>query len=156
MFTHNGIGMVNVFSRGVYFITRQNKIMKAPPELDIVDKGNYTYFFEDREGWIWVSNAGKGLIHFRIDENTYQVRDLTVLTTEQGLPANKISDLGFDLEGGIWVCCSNGLVVLKHNPAKRNYGMCIQSERNRIFNYRPRLLLPGTGREICGWPRLTG
>jgi len=116
LFTHNGIGLVNVFSKGVYFITRQNKIMKAPPELDIVDKGNYTYFFEDREGWIWVSNAGKGLIHFRIDESTYQVKDLTVLTTEQGLPANKISDLGFDLEGGIWVCCSNGLVVLKHNP----------------------------------------
>ena len=120
LFTHNGIGLVNVFSRGVYFITRQNKIMKAPPELDIVDKGSYTYFFEDREGWIWVSNAGKGLIHFRIDENTYQVRDLTVLTTEQGLPANKISGLEFDLEGGTWVCCSNGLVVLKHNPANRN------------------------------------
>lgn len=120
LFTHNGIGLVNVFSKGVYFITRQNKIVKAPRELDIVDKGNYTYFFEDREGWIWISNAGKGLIHFRIDENTYQVSELTVLTTEQGLPANKISGLKFDLEGGIWVSCSNGLVVLKHNPANRN------------------------------------
>ncbi len=117
LFTRNGIGIVNVFFKGIYFITRQNEIIKAPPELDIIDKGSYTYFFEDREGWIWISNAGKGLVHFRIDENSYGVKDLSILTTESGLPSNKIVDMTFDSEGNKWVSCSNGLAVLKHAPS---------------------------------------
>ena len=81
LFTRNGIGIVNVFSKGLYFITRENEIIKSPPELDIIEKGNFTYFYEDDEGWIWISNAGKGLVRFRIDETNYAINDLTVLTT---------------------------------------------------------------------------
>ena len=121
LFTRNGTGIVNAYFKGIYFITRQNTIIKAPPELDIIDKGSYTYFFEDREGWIWISNAGKGLVHFRIDENSYQVKDLRILTTESGLPSNKIVDMTFDAEGNKWVSCTNGLAVLKHAAAGNNW-----------------------------------
>ena len=44
LFTRSGIGIVNVFLKGIYFITKQNEIIKAPPELNIIEKGNYTYF----------------------------------------------------------------------------------------------------------------
>ena len=115
LFTHTGTGIVNVYFKGIYFVTRQNEIIKAPPELDIIDKGSYTYFFEDKEGWIWISNAGKGLVRFRIDETNYTVKDLTILTTEFGLPSNKIVDMTFDAEGNKWVSCSNGLAVLKQH-----------------------------------------
>ncbi|MEO5682116.1 MAG: histidine kinase [Chitinophagaceae bacterium] len=122
LFTRNGIGMVNVYLKGIYFITRQNEIIKAPPELDMIEKGSYTYFFEDRDGWIWISNAGKGLVHFRISETDYTVKDLSILTTESGLPSNKIVDMAFDADGNKWVSCSNGLVVLKqHAPADNSW-----------------------------------
>jgi ligand-binding sensor domain-containing protein len=113
LFTNNGIGIVNVFSKGVYFISRQNEIIKAPPALDIIDKGSYTYFFEDKEGWIWISNAGKGLVRFRINPDDYSVSNLTTLTTEHGLPSNRIVSMAFDSRGNHWVSCSNGIVVLK-------------------------------------------
>ena len=117
LFTHDGVGLVNVNQKGIYFITRDNEIIKAPAELDIIEKSGYTYFFEDKEGWIWISNAGKGLVHFYIDKNSYKVKNLTILTTEQGLSANKIADMTFDTEGNKWVSCSNGLAVLKKNAA---------------------------------------
>ena len=121
LFTHNGIGLVNAYFKGIYFITRQNEIIKAPPGLDIIDNGSYTYFFEDRDGWIWISNAGKGLVHFRIDEDSYSVKDLHILTTESGLPSNKIVDMAFDSEGNKWVSCSNGLAVLKRTAVGNNW-----------------------------------
>jgi len=115
LFTHNGIGIVNVFGKGVYFITRENQIIKAPSALDIIEKGNFTYFYEDDEGWVWISNAGKGLVRFRIDEKTYAVEELSVITTEDGLPSNKIVYVTFDAEGNTWVSCSNGISILRHN-----------------------------------------
>lgn len=134
LFTRNGIGLVNVFSKGVYFITRENKIMQAPPELNIIDKGSYTYFFEDRDGSIWISNAGKGLVHFSIDQNDYSIKDLNVLTTDQGLPSNKISHMTFDSEGNKWVSCSNGLVVLKQSVIDKKGWDIYNIGRDQNFN----------------------
>jgi ligand-binding sensor domain-containing protein len=115
LFTQDGIGIVNVFSKGIYFITRDNRIVKAPYQLDIIDKGSFTYFFEDPDGWIWISNAGKGLVRFRINRSNYSVTDISKLTTEHGLPSNRIVYMAFDSKQNTWVSCSNGIVVLRKN-----------------------------------------
>ena len=46
LFTQTGIGIVMVSSKGIYFITEQNEIIKAPAELDVIDNVD-TYSFED-------------------------------------------------------------------------------------------------------------
>lgn len=118
LFTRSGIGIINVFLKGVYFITKHNEIIKAPPELDIVEKGNYTYFYEDRQGCIWVSNAGKGLIKFTIT-NDYKVKDVLQFNTSNGLPNNKIVSVAFDTKQNIWVNTNKGVVVLQN--ANKNF-----------------------------------
>lgn len=112
LFTRTGTGVVNVFQKGVYFITRQNEIIKAPRELDIIAKGLYTYFFEDRKGYIWVSNAGKGLIRFRITDD-YKVKEVLQLSTGNGLPDNRIISMAFDTRQGIWINTNKDVAVLK-------------------------------------------
>jgi len=113
LFTRTGIGIVNVFLKGIYFITKQNVIIKAPPELDIIEKGKYTYFYEDREGCIWVSNAGKGLIKFKITDD-YKVKDVLQFNTGNGLPDNKIVSMAFDTKQNIWVNTNRGVAVLQN------------------------------------------
>src|SRR6266542_1477155 len=118
LFTRTGIGIVNVFLKGIYFITKQNEIIKAPPELDIVEKRKYTYFFEDREGYIWVSNAGKGLIKFRITDD-YKVKDILRFNTGNGLPDNRIISMAFDTKQNIWINTNKDVAVLKN--ANKNF-----------------------------------
>ena len=113
LFTRTGIGIVNVFLKGIFFITKRNEIIKAPPELDIVEKGNYTYFFEDREGYIWVSDAGKGLIKFRITDD-YKIKDVLRFTTANGLPDNRIVSMAFDTKQNIWVNTNKDVAVLQN------------------------------------------
>lgn len=111
LFTHNGIGIVKVISKGVYFITKQNEIIKAPHELDIIDKGNYTYFFEDRNDCIWVSNAGTGLIRFSIADD-YKVKNLLQFNTANGLPDNKIISMAFDTHQNAWINTYKDVAVM--------------------------------------------
>jgi ligand-binding sensor domain-containing protein len=118
LFTHTGVGIVNVFSKGIYFITRQNEIIKAPPDLDIIEKGKYTYFFEDREGYIWVSNAGKGLIRFRVTDD-YKIKDVLRFNTGNGLPDNRIISMAFDTKLNIWINTNKDVAVLKN--ANKNF-----------------------------------
>lgn len=118
LFTHNGIGIVKVADKGIYFITKQNEIIKAPPELNIIDKGNYVYFFEDRNGCIWISNAGKGLIRFCIT-NDYKVKNILQLNTENGLPDNKIISMAFDTKQNVWINTYKDVTVLKN--ANKNF-----------------------------------
>ena len=113
LFTSTGIGIVNVFLKGVYFITKQNQIIKAPPELDIIEKRRYTYFFEDRQGYIWVSNARKGMVKFRITDD-YKVKDVVQLNTGNGLPDNRIVSMAFDTKQNIWINTNKDVAVLQN------------------------------------------
>ena len=97
----------------IYFITKQNQIIKAPPELDIIEKRRYTYFFEDRQGYIWVSNARKGMVKFRITDN-YKVKDVVQLNTGNGLPDNRIVSMAFDTKQNIWINTNKDVAVLQN------------------------------------------
>ncbi len=117
LFTQTGIGIVMVSSKGIYFITRQNEIIKAPAELDVIDNVD-TYSFEDRQGCIWVSNAGKGLIKFTITSD-YKIKDLLQFNTRNGLPDNKITSMAFDSRQNVWINTNKDVAVLQN--ANKNF-----------------------------------
>ncbi len=114
LFTDEGIGIVNVFFKGIYFITRENKIIKAPPELDIIDERVSGWIYQGIKGLIWIRNSGRGLVCFRVNDS-YQVKDVRQFTTAEGLPSNDILDIATDKQQRLWVCSSNGLAVMSYN-----------------------------------------
>jgi hypothetical protein len=120
VFTKDGIGIVNVFFKGIYFITKKNKIIKAPPDLDIIDERVSGWLYEGINGRMWVRNYGRGLVSFRVN-NAYQVRDIQQFTTAEGLPSNDVLDIATDLEKRLWVCTSNGLAVMVYDPGKDSW-----------------------------------
>ncbi|MCW3118343.1 MAG: hypothetical protein JWM28_2425, partial [Chitinophagaceae bacterium] len=114
LFTEDGVGIVNVFFKGIYFITKENKIIKAPPELDIIDERVSGWIYQGIKGLIWVRNSGRGLVCFRVND-LYQVKDVGQFTTAEGLPSNDVLDIATDKQQRLWVCSSNGLAVMSYN-----------------------------------------
>ena len=113
LFTEEGVGIVNVFFKGIYFITRDNKIVKAPPELDIIDERVSGWIYQGIKGLIWIRNSGRGLVCFRVNDS-YQVTDVQQFTTAEGLPSNDVLDIATDKQQRLWVCSSNGLAVMTY------------------------------------------
>jgi len=120
VFTWDGIGIVNVFFKGIYFITKQNKIIKAPPELDIIDERVSGWIYPGLFDWMWVRNTGRGLLCFRVNDSC-KVRDIRQYTTAEGLPSNDVLDIATDKEKRLWVCTSNGLAVMTYNKEKDSW-----------------------------------
>jgi len=118
LFTKEGIGIVNVFLKGIYFITKENKIIKAPAELDIIDERVSGWIYQGLEGLIWIRNSGRGLVSFRVNDS-YQVKDVTQFTTAEGLPSNDVLDIATDKEERLWVCTSNGMAVMNYNRKQK-------------------------------------
>jgi len=113
LFTEEGVGIVNVFFKGIYFITRENKIVKAPPELDIIDERVSGWIYQGIKGLIWIRNSGRGLVCFRVNDS-YQVTDVQQFTTAEGLPSNDVLDIATDKQQRLWVCSSNGLAIMTY------------------------------------------
>ena len=120
VFTKDGIGIVNVFFKGIYFITKQNKIIKAPADLDIIDERVSGWLYEGINGRMWVRNYGRGLVSFRVND-AYQVKDIQQFTTAEGLPSNDVLDIATDLEKRLWVCTSNGLAVMVYDKNRDSW-----------------------------------
>ncbi|MES1219399.1 MAG: histidine kinase [Bacteroidota bacterium] len=114
LFTKEGVGVVNVFFKGIYFITKENKIIKAPPELDIIDERVSGWIYQGIRGYVWIRNSGRGLVCFRISD-TYQAKNIQQFTTAEGLPSNDILDIATDKMQRLWVCSNTGLAVMSYN-----------------------------------------
>ncbi|MGC4034363.1 MAG: two-component regulator propeller domain-containing protein [Chitinophagaceae bacterium] len=118
--TWDGIGIVNVFFKGIYFITKENKIVKASSDLDIIDERVSGWIYPGLFDWMWVRNAGRGLLCFRV-KDSLKVKDIRQFTTAEGLPSNDVLDIATDKEERLWVCTSNGLAVMTYNKAKDSW-----------------------------------
>lgn len=119
-FTESGIGIVNVFFKGIYFINKQNKLVKAPPELDIIDERVSGWIYPTVFDLMWVRNAGRGLLCFRVNDSC-AVKNVQQYTTAEGLPSNDVLDIATDKEKRLWVCTSNGLAVMVHDNEKDSW-----------------------------------
>jgi hypothetical protein len=119
-FAENGIGIVNVFFKGIYFINKQNKLVKAPPELDIIDERVSGWIYPTVFDLMWVRNTGRGLLCFRVNDSC-KVRDVQQYTTAEGLPSNDVLDIATDKEKRLWVCTSNGLAVMVRDNEKDSW-----------------------------------
>jgi len=120
VFTMNGIGVVNVLFKGIYFINKENRIVKAPPELDIIDERVSGWIYPGLFHWMWVRNSGRGLVCFRVNDSC-QVKDVQQYTSAEGLPSNDVLDIATDREKRLWVCTSNGLGVMTYNKERDSW-----------------------------------
>ncbi|MBS1609373.1 MAG: histidine kinase [Bacteroidetes bacterium] len=119
-FTESGIGIVNVFFKGIYFINKQNKLIKAPEDLSIIDERVSGWIYPTVFDLMWVRNTGRGLLCFRVNDSC-QVKDVQQYTTAEGLPSNDVLDIATDKEKRLWVCTSNGLAVMVYNKEKDSW-----------------------------------
>lgn len=119
-FTESGIGIVNVFFKGIYFINKENKLIKAPQELDIIDERVSGWIYPTVFDLMWVRNTGRGLLCFRVNDSC-KVKDVQQYTTAEGFPSNDVLDIATDKEQRLWVCTSNGLAVMVHNKEKDSW-----------------------------------
>ncbi len=64
--------------------------------------------YEDSQGILWVGSNDEGIV--RVDGD-----DITIYTTNDGLPNNSIRDICEDKNGNIWIGTAGGVVYLTRN-----------------------------------------
>ncbi len=68
---------------------------------------------EDDAGYIWLSDFGKGVYRFSLNENS-ELESPQLFTVEGGLPGQYIRDILKDDEGNVWFASqSNGVAILR-------------------------------------------
>ncbi len=69
---------------------------------------------KDRTGRLWIGTWGKGLL-------CRQGGAITVYSTTDGLPSDRIQNLFEDRQGNLWVGCESGLAVMKAEKSGKFY-----------------------------------
>ncbi len=71
---------------------------------------------QDSSNNYWISEGGKGLMRFKIEDSTYKVIDHKIFNRTSGLPRNYIYDLFTDRNGRVWFGTRNaGAGVIEDN-----------------------------------------
>jgi len=109
---------VGTEDEGLYMITGSGgdvdgyTVINAGKEQGLSYSSIYAILVDDA-GYLWVSDYGKGVYRFRLDENS-NLSGRLFISVQGGLPEEYIKDLVKDDEGNIWFASqSNGIAVLR-------------------------------------------
>ncbi len=80
------------------------KIRCDVPKIDFDHVKSIT---EDRDGYIWVCEGGKGLLKFEYSDTTHQINTVARFSTKNGLPRDYIFSLHTDKVNRIWYGTKN-------------------------------------------------
>ncbi|MEM6804507.1 MAG: two-component regulator propeller domain-containing protein, partial [Bacteroidota bacterium] len=104
-------GIDRVILDDEYNIVEIRNYSPQNPEISIPN--NINYFFEDKDGMLWIGSNGSGLYKFDPIKESSEIVSMT-----DSLPGNSIYGILQDESSKIWVSTNNGLACLQN---KRPY-----------------------------------
>ncbi len=89
---------------GLYVISLNNDkpIVKRPDNKLIPNNLDIRSVFEARDGTLWISTFGSGLLNAKINRETFEIESVLIFDTSKGLQSNDVKCVFEDFEGNIW------------------------------------------------------
>jgi len=144
-------GLVRYASEGGNFWARIAPQLDVWPEGIALDPAGHDWVMAlaaDEAGGLWVASFGNGLAYRAPDGSFLH------LTTADGLPDNRIRDLGLDPDGSLWVAAEAGLARVVGGRVVQVWGSAdgLPGAITSVFvdrSQRPRRLIIGTTQGIA-------